>query len=146
MFYHRKWEQLAALAAMLLLTAPAPAAPGVGKLAHPSAPAVSRAEAENLFAVPAGQKSIAFAFPLDGCYARAHLMCRLMQKMGYRPAKIWAFANGQSLHVRTANHPSGHVEWGYHVAPILRVRVSAREERDLVFDPALFRGPVTVAR
>ena len=35
---------------------------------------VSRARASQVFAQLKGQKQIAFRYPIDGCYARAHLM------------------------------------------------------------------------
>jgi Glutaminase len=108
---------------------------------------ISAAQAQRLFAELAGRRDIAFRFPADGCYARAHLMCVQLFGRGVRPRKVWTFANGQSLRVRTANHPDGFVQWGYHVAPLVRVRfgtgASARD-RDMVFDPSMFPRPVTI--
>src|SRR5262249_39009691 len=43
---------------------------------------VSFREALLVFQLMAGQTDIAFGFPGDGCYARAHLMVRWMQKLG----------------------------------------------------------------
>ena len=68
------------------------------------------------------QHDIAFGFPSDGCYARAHLMIRRMQKRGLTPYKVWAFKNGAPLHVCTTNDPKTYVEWDWHTAPVLRVR------------------------
>jgi hypothetical protein len=93
------------------------------------------------------QKDIAYAFPIDGCYARAHLMCQRMEAKGYRPFKAWTFANGdEKLYVRTPNHPNGYVEWKYHVAPIVRVRFEDEQQRWYVIDPSLFNNPVTITK
>jgi hypothetical protein len=90
------------------------------------------------------QKDIAFKFPADGCYARAHLMVRRMQAKGYKPYKVWSFANGDSLQVRTENDPRKQVTWRYHVAPILRVRLKDGKQGWYVIDPSLFKGPVSI--
>lgn len=92
----------------------------------------------------ARQGDIAFRFPTDGCYARAHLMVRRMQHNGFHPAKVWSFENGDPLYVRTPNHPRGYVTWKYHVAPVLRVRFQDGKQRWYVIDPSMFKKPVTI--
>jgi hypothetical protein len=96
----------------------------------------------------ARQSDIAFRFPVNGCYARAHLMCQRMIRNKFRPRKIWSFPNGETLFARTRNNPKGYVTWRYHVAPVLRVRLdaSAKTQRWYVIDPSLFTRPVTVAQ
>jgi hypothetical protein len=91
---------------------------------------------------------ITFMYPDDGCFARAHEMCRLMRASGLRPGKIWNYeSSGHVLHVDTRNHPSCFVEWWYHVAPTLCVRTGPWWwpflTTRMVIDPALFTGPVT---
>jgi hypothetical protein len=110
--------------------------------------AISLQQAASVFRWMAAQKDIAFRFPIDGCYARAHLMCRRMQRRGLRPAKVWAFAlsKNEPLYVRTRNRPKGYVTWGWHVAPILPVRLKNGKQRWYVIDPSLFNGPVTIAQ
>jgi hypothetical protein len=71
-------------------------------------------------------------------------MIRRMQKQGFKPYKVWTFQNRDPLFVRTSNHPAGHVEWRYHVAPLLRVRFSNGQQRWFVVDPALFKAPATI--
>jgi hypothetical protein len=111
----------------------------------PASDTVTLKQAAQVFRWLAGQKDIAFRYPTDGCYARAHLMIRRMQKRGLKPWKVWAFANGgESLYVRTTNHPSGHVKWRYHLAPLLRVRDEDGQQRWYVIDPALFRAPASI--
>ncbi len=118
--------------------------------------AVSETRAQQLFdslaarscdplTVPA--PCIPFRYPDDGCWGRAHEMCRLIVVEGLRPCKVWIEG---SLHVVTDNSPSCGVYWGWHVAPTLCVRGSGclgfLFVRSLVIDPALFTTPVTKAQ
>jgi hypothetical protein len=105
---------------------------------------VTPRQAIQVFRWMASQRDIAFRYPTDGCYARAHLMILRMQKAGFKPAKVWSFANGEELYVRTPNIPRGYVTWKYHVAPILRVRLKDGRQRWYVIDPALFKAPATL--
>ena len=83
---------------------------------------------------------IPFLYPDDGCWGRAHEMCRLMIAMGLAPQKVWI--QGQ-LHVATRNNPNCFVDWGWHVAPTLCVRGPRFfQTQPLVMDPALFTTPV----
>jgi hypothetical protein len=105
---------------------------------------VTPKQAKKVFAWLAAQKDIAFRVPSEGCFARAHLMVRRMQRLGLRPGKVWAFANRDSLRARTPYHPRGFVEWKYHVAPFLRVRSSEGKVYNMVLDPSMFNRPVSV--
>jgi hypothetical protein len=99
----------------------------------------------NPLTVPA--PCIPFLFPDDGCWARAHEMCRLMINMGHSPRKVWIdHSVGHNLHVNTRNNPSCFVEWGWHVAPTLCVRgPKFFQTQRLVIDPSLFTTPVPEA-
>jgi hypothetical protein len=87
---------------------------------------------------------ITFNYPDDGCWGRAHEMCRLLRAEGLRPCKVWIEGG---LHVVTDNNPSCGVWWGWHVAPTHCVRGSGLfgwfKVSERVFDPALFATPVT---
>jgi Glutaminase len=86
---------------------------------------------------------IPFLFPDDGCWARAHEMCRLMIGMGLSPRKVWIRG---SLYVSTKNNPNCHVWWGWHVAPTLCVRGPGFfQTQRMVIDPSLFTTPVSNA-
>jgi hypothetical protein len=86
---------------------------------------------------------IPFLYPDDGCFARAHEMCRLTINMGLKPKKVWIKGN---LYVKTKNHPDCHVWWGWHVAPTLCVRGPRWfKTQDMVIDPSLFKTPVSKA-
>lgn len=98
----------------------------------------------NPLTVPA--PCIPFMYPDDGCWGRAHEMCRLMIAAGARPRKVWI--DGW-LHTPTKNHPNCFVNWGWHVAPTICVRKwrwwwwFGHEEQ--VIDPSLFTTPVSQA-
>lgn len=95
----------------------------------------------NPLTVPA--PCIPFLYPDDGCWARAHEMCRLMINMGFSPRKVWIQG---SLYVGTKNNPNCHVWWGWHVAPTLCVRgPGIFQTQRLVIDPSLFTTPVSKA-
>jgi len=86
---------------------------------------------------------IPFLYPDDGCWARAHEMCRLLLGMGLSPRKVWIQG---SLHTPTRNNPQCFVNWGWHVAPTLCVRGPRFfQRRTMVVDPSLFTTPVTEA-
>ena len=90
---------------------------------------------------------IPFLYPDDGCWGRAHEMCRLMIQMGVSPKKVWIqrVAPGY-LHVNTRNNPNCFVEWGWHVAPTLCVRRGWWcWGSEMVVDPSMFQTPVTKA-
>jgi hypothetical protein len=89
---------------------------------------------------------IPFLYPDDGCWARAHEMCRLMINMGLRPRKVWIQGD---LYVSTKNNPNCGVFWGWHVAPTLCARrpglFGFLITQDMVIDPSLFSTPVSKA-
>ena len=80
---------------------------------------------------------IPFNYPDDGCWGRAHEMCRLMIAAGITPDKVWIFGN---LRAPSQNNPACQVLWGWHVAPTLSVGAQT-----YVIDPSLFNNPVTQA-
>jgi Glutaminase len=83
---------------------------------------------------------ITFLYPDDGCWGRAHEMCRLMLAAGESPRKIWI--SGYPLTVATRNNPGCQVVWGWHVAPTLDVAAGGGIQT-YVIDPSLFNEPVT---
>lgn len=93
----------------------------------------------NPLTVPA--PCIPFLYPDDGCWARAHEMCRLMINLGLTPKKVWIQG---SLYVATRNNPNCYVRWGWHVAPTLCVRRWwFFWSETMVIDPSLFDTPVS---
>ncbi len=89
----------------------------------------------------ASSPCIPFMYPDDGCWGRAHEMCRLMIADGAYPSKIWIYGN---LHLDSINKPTCVVYWGWHVAPTLQVNTGSGIET-YVIDPSLFNEPVMQA-
>lgn len=89
----------------------------------------------------ADNEDIAFGYPYNGCYARAHVMCNALKWMGLLPGKAWAFEGKKKLSVELGGKK---YEWWSHVAPALAVRLPDKTVQDMVFDPGLFDGPVTL--
>lgn len=86
--------------------------------------------------------NIAYGYTDDGCYARAHLMCRALFDMGMVPEKAWAFETDQRELI--VKFPHGEQTWWFHVAPVIAVEDGAGGVQPMVFDPSLFDGPVTL--
>ncbi len=109
--------------------------------------AVSLSQAQQMFDLCNGRTCcsngpsapcIPFTYPDDGCWGRAHEMRRLMSDAGVASEKIWIYG---SLRVATSNNPRCQVQWGWHVAPVLRVATGTTTQV-YVIDPSLFPGPV----
>jgi hypothetical protein len=114
---------------------------------------VSPSKAQQVFKLVANRPDIAFRYPTDGCYARAHLMGLQMQQMGLKPGKVWAFDDKAfvdrsampRLVALTDAHPKGFVAWKYHVAPVLKVQEQGGQVATYVLDPSLHKSPVPLA-
>lgn len=97
---------------------------------------------------------IPFQYVRDGCYARAHQMRRLItSKYGFCCEKVFSFANkaNDQLAVRADKWGGCCVNWWYHVAPLLRVRVTINTTPKvtlvlaMVIDPGMFNKPVLLS-
>ncbi len=106
--------------------------------------AIEPDQAAAIFAEFAAAEELALRFPADGCYARTHLMVQRLLAQGLAPSKVWAFAASAAdlLWTETPRHPSGRVQWGYHVAPVVMVPGADSTPREMVLDPLLFDRPV----
>ena len=102
---------------------------------------ISLKTAQKLFKKLAADPNVPFKFPEDGCYARAHYMAQQLEKSKIISAKI--FLHGEYLHVDAPTSPNKEVYWGYHVAPVVKVKVG-KDIVPMVFDPSIFDGPVHV--
>jgi hypothetical protein len=96
---------------------------------------------------------IPFQYVIDGCYARAHQMRRIITtRYGYCCEKVFSFANEDSyaLAVKADKWGGCCVTWWYHVAPLIRVRlrlkgVKASLTLAMVIDPGMFDKPVLLS-
>jgi hypothetical protein len=117
---------------------------------------VSNQRADDLFAAMMsetcevgfiGGDCIPFLFPEDGCHARAHRMCEVLQRFfGVTAGKAWSFGRGYPTHATlvaaTPNSPVCKVFWFYHSAPVIQVDIGGQPELR-VFDPSLFSTHVS---
>jgi hypothetical protein len=102
-----------------------------------------------------GPKDIAPCIPFqyvpDGCYARAHKMRWIITtKYKYCCEKVFSFANQGNDHLAVKADKWGGccIGWWYHVAPLIRVKVSfGRINFSLayVIDPSMFDKPVLLS-
>lgn len=97
------------------------------------------------------KSDIPFGYQQANCHNITHYISLLLASKGYQCAKIWAFApvvysTSSSKLISFADKknisPGGRIDWGYHVAPILQVRIGSKV-RKMVIDPGLFpKSPV----
>jgi hypothetical protein len=83
---------------------------------------------------------IPFECVYDGCDARADRMRELLEARGWCSEKIFAFGD---LEVKaTLNGNNCCVEWGWHVAPVIKVKCGDSVVQR-VLDPSMFNNPVS---
>jgi hypothetical protein len=90
---------------------------------------------------------ISFQYCEDGCYARAHKMCWILNNTyHYATHKIFSFANSgpDQLSVKCEKWRGCCVNWWYHVAPLVNIKTPTGVKA-FVFDPAMFDVPVLLA-
>jgi Glutaminase len=94
---------------------------------------------------------IPFQYVIDGCYARAHKMRKIItEKYGYCCEKVFSFAtdNDDDLAVQANKWGGCCVTWWYHVAPLIRVQIkilSFKFTLAMVIDPGMFDKPVMLS-
>lgn len=98
---------------------------------------------------------IPFQYVIDGCYARAHQMRRIITtRYRYCCEKVFSFAtaNNDRLAVKANKWGGCCVTWWYHVAPLIRVRLHLKgfpKSKPLivamVIDPGMFDKPVLLS-
>jgi len=100
-------------------------------------------------AIP-GPYSIDYCIPFqyceDGCYARAHKMCWIINtKYNYATQKIFSFALGSDeLSVQGQKWGGCCINWWFHVAPLVNIKTPSGTKA-YVIDPAMFDQPVLLA-
>ena len=102
---------------------------------------ISEAEAKKLFGSFVANPEIPFRYPVDGCYARATAMAQMAEKEKIEMAKVYAEG---LLIAKTDYEEMPEVMWGWHVAPVVYVKKRSGRTEMQVFDPSLFKEPVSV--
>ena len=90
---------------------------------------------------------ITFQYCEDGCYARAHKMCYVINnRFHYATHKIFSFAwpGAYTLSVKAEKWGGCCINWWYHVAPLVNIKTPSGTYA-YVFDPAMFDQPVLLA-
>ncbi len=90
---------------------------------------------------------IPFQYCRDGCYARAHKMCWIINnRYKYGTKKIFSFANAgtDKLCVQGQKWGGCCIRWWYHVAPLVTIKTPTGPKA-YVFDPAMFNQPVLLS-
>jgi hypothetical protein len=98
------------------------------------------------------QLGLPFGYQQANCHNISHYISMFLASKGYKCAKIWAFApvvySTSSAKLisfidKKNISPTGNIDWGYHVAPVLQVRIG-NKVRKMVIDPGLF--PKSIVR
>jgi len=100
---------------------------------------ITREEAQKLFDMASEMDDIAWGYKADGCYARAHLMARRFEAMGYQVDKAWLKG---SLRAQGGEGEQDTL-WNFHVAPVVYVEGENGQVERVVIDPSIEDGPVT---
>lgn len=91
---------------------------------------------------------LTFQYCEDGCYARAHKMCYVINnRFHYATHKIFSFAYPLGLYrlsVKAEKWGGCCINWWYHVAPLVSIKTPSGIKA-YVFDPAMFDQPVLLA-
>lgn len=94
---------------------------------------------------------IPFDYSPDCCYARARVMCDIMEKQGFESNKLWSEGNlaarkpdGTPVTFPDKNGDPRAVTWHYHVAPVVDVEQPGGGVEKRVLDPSLSDKPLTV--
>ncbi len=103
----------------------------------------TRTELQREFDALAAIPGIPFEYILDGCYARAHLMCEKLHQDEVNSAKMFVILDNPREGRLEADNKYMHASWWYHVAPM----VFARDEQTgrvepYIMDPSMATHPL----
>ncbi len=111
-------------------------------------------EVQDAFISLSNNWGIEFDFPHGGCQQRAQILSLLLlKKFNIQHLKVWLFApaalyqnDNRMLQLIDKNYlsPSEHIEWSFHVAPIIRIKNNDVIET-YVIDPSINRdNPIKI--
>lgn len=92
------------------------------------------------------QGCIPFSYVRDGCYARAHIMKKLMEeRFGVTCKKIVTIGLNQRQTLNVYSSQGCCVSWSWHIAPYVLVYENG-QWLDYVIDPSMFTRPVRASQ
>jgi len=94
-------------------------------------------EARELFNQARAMNDIAWGYRPDGCYARAHLMARRFEAMGFHVDKAWIKGD-----LKVDFEDGDSVQWNFHVAPVVYIPGENGSSIPYVIDPSIMDEPV----
>ena len=101
------------------------------------------AELNDEFKKLASDKTIPFEYIVDGCYARAHLMCEQMMEDGINCGKMFTMIEDLNGGMLTAQNKFMNAEWWYHVAPLVFAEdPKTKEVQGFIMDPSMADHPM----
>ncbi|MEV7189170.1 protein-glutamine glutaminase family protein [Kitasatospora sp. NPDC093102] len=97
---------------------------------------------------------VPFDYPEDGCYARAHVVAKMLSRSGVYSRKVFAVWDNPALGLVAESENAagampgapGKVRWMYHVAPLVLVDEGAGRHVETVIDPSLSNKPQPLSR
>src|SRR5262249_16599455 len=108
-------------------------------------PPATYQQAIALFDQLAGRTDLAFGYPKEACFARAHILCEDALDEGFMPKKAWAIDKEKKSRFVFTTPNGKRIRHWCHAAMAMPVKAPDDKIEDLVFDPALFDGPVSLA-
>lgn len=100
-------------------------------------------EALAVFDWLADMEDLAFNYRTEGCQDRMDVMCRRLKLTGLNSSKAWIAKRHDDLEFSFPGEDEKHC-WHHHYAMALPVRQTGGVVENMIFDPALFDGPVSV--
>jgi hypothetical protein len=98
----------------------------------------------NVNSCDAKNPCITYDYKIDGCYARAHMMRKILaEKYHFDCQKI--FVEGHLRAINSGSCSGKCVKWGWHVAVYVQTLDSVGNPIGLVIDPSLFDKACTIA-
>lgn len=90
---------------------------------------------------------IPFGYIEDGCFARAHAMRRLLNRMGYECHKLFVYGEKDAQGNSRLRAGSDCTSWNFHVAIKLKVQKGEKGKvEEVIIDPSLFPNEPVIER
>ncbi len=79
-----------------------------------------------------------------GCYERSVIITDLLAEAGYTPKRVWLERDNVPEMLEFESPDNRKIKWSFHVAPLLEVKAENGQMRNMVLDPSMFNGPVSL--